>query len=72
MPSPLQKVQPRRWYLDGLSALAFLTVGVVLFKPLKAVPALAVFVVFFNFGMAYFLGRSALRGILALRIGPER
>jgi hypothetical protein len=67
MPSSLQKTQPRRWYLDALSALAFLALGILLLRPLKAIPALAVFVVLFNLGMAYFLGRSALRGLLRVR-----
>jgi hypothetical protein len=67
MRSSLQKTQPRRWYLDALSALAFLALGILLVRPLKAIPALAFVVVLFLLGMAYFLGRSALRELLRVR-----
>ncbi|WP_309696190.1 hypothetical protein [Armatimonas sp.] len=70
MSSSLQKVLPRRWYLDALSSLAFLALGVFLIRPLKAFPPLAVFVVLFHLGMAYFFGRSALRSLLKIRQAP--
>lgn len=70
MPSQLQRVLPRSWYLDALSSLAFLALGILLIRPLKAFPPLAVFVVLFHLGMAYYLGRSAVRGLLKIRQRP--
>jgi hypothetical protein len=67
MPSAQRKTASRYWYLDALSALAFLGMGLFLLRPLKSIPALAFIVVFFNLGMAYFFGRAALRGLLKIR-----
>jgi hypothetical protein len=64
MPSSQRQILRRHWYLDALSALAFLGMAVFLLRPLKSIPALAFIVVLFNLGMAYFFGRAALRGIL--------
>ena len=61
-----QELPPRKWYLDALSCVAFVLLGALLLKPLKVIPALATMVVLFNFGMAYFFGRSALRGLAGL------
>lgn len=67
MPMKRQQELPlRKWYLDALCSAAFLMLAIFLIKPLKVIPALAAMVVLFNLGMAYFMGRSALRGLANL------
>lgn len=61
--SKQQELPPRRWYLDALSSVAFVLLGLFLVRPLKIIPVLAAVVVLFHLGMAYFFGRSALRGL---------
>lgn len=66
--SKQKELPPRRWYLDALSSLAFLLLGIFLVRPLKIVPIVAAVVVLFHLGMAYFFGRSALRGLAKERV----
>ena len=70
MRSSQRRLPGRSWYLDALSAVAFMALGVFLLRPLKAIPALAFVVVLFHLGMAYYFGRAAIRGLFRSRENP--
>jgi hypothetical protein len=65
-----QKKLPRRWYLDAISALMAAMLAYFVGRGLKGFLPLALLLVIFLLGMAYYFGRSAWRGLM-LALGNE-
>jgi len=63
---------PRSWYVDALSAVAYLLLAFLLTagakRALGPIPALAVLTL--TGGLCFFFGRSAWRGVLEARSAP--